>query len=68
MKYTLGQVTEIKRAKESLTLSVVLSGDDGSIHTFKIDLDGRDHYSLTLKEIEIMAINHAKNSFASCEQ
>ncbi|GEM_PF-1857673 len=66
MKYRLNTVGGIKSATNSHELHVFLEGDDNSQHNFRIKVDGRDINSLTLNEIETMAIEHARQSFTNC--
>ncbi|MGR7688973.1 hypothetical protein ACU6XV_13455 [Klebsiella aerogenes] len=66
MKYNLDNVGGIKRASHDHELYVVLVGDDGSTHNCTIKVEGREISSLTLKDIEAMAIEHARQSFANC--
>ncbi|GKK41035.1 MULTISPECIES: hypothetical protein [Klebsiella pneumoniae complex] len=66
MKYSLDSVGSIKRAAHDHELHVFLVGDDGSQHNFIIKVKGREISSLTLKDIEAMAIEHARQSFANC--
>ncbi|MEQ4874002.1 hypothetical protein ABN151_00405 [Klebsiella oxytoca] len=66
MKYNLSTLGGIKTALNDHELNVILEGDDGSSHNFRINVSGRDIGSLTLKEIERMAIEHARHNFANC--
>ncbi|ENZ7658292.1 TPA: hypothetical protein L9302_000884 [Klebsiella aerogenes] len=66
MKYSLNHVGNITNATRNDELRVSLAGDDGSQHNFNINVGDRDISSLTLKDIEVMAIEHARQSFANC--
>ncbi|EPF1256174.1 hypothetical protein ACSQOK_000482 [Klebsiella aerogenes] len=66
MKYSLNHVGNITNATRNNELRVSLTGDDGSQHNFNINVGDRDIISLTLKDIEVMAIEHARQSFANC--
>ncbi|WKV99818.1 hypothetical protein QY077_05665 [Klebsiella oxytoca] len=66
MKYSLKTVGGIKGAAHDHKLHVFLVGDDGSEHNFIINVKGREISDLTLKDIEVMAIEHARQSFANC--
>ncbi|HHR5847909.1 TPA: hypothetical protein ACS7XE_002104 [Providencia alcalifaciens] len=66
MQFNLTNVSAMNRSKKSNSLDVALVGSDGSIHNFKIDTTGKDVMTLTLRDIERLAIQHAKNSFANC--
>lgn len=66
MKYSLVTVTGIKSAAHDQELFVNIEGDDKSRHEFRIKVEGRDISSLTLSEIEKLAIEHARQSFANC--
>ncbi|MBN6363924.1 hypothetical protein JZL89_00940 [Providencia rettgeri] len=66
MQFNLTNVGAMNRSEKSNSLDVALVGSDGSIHHFKIDTTGKDVMSLTLRDIERLAIQHAKNSFVNC--
>lgn len=66
MKYSLKTVGGINSSLTNHELHVFLEGDDSSQHNFRINVEGRDIHSLTLKEIEVLAIEHARQSFANC--
>lgn len=66
MKYSLNTVGGVKSSAHNHELHVFLEGDDGSQHNFRIKVEGRDIHSLTLNEIEALAIQHARQSFANC--
>ncbi|MET4981066.1 hypothetical protein [Klebsiella aerogenes] len=66
MKYSLVTVGGIKSATHNQELLVFLEGDDNSRHNFTIKVENRDISSLTLSEIEELAIEHARQSFANC--
>lgn len=67
MKLSINSINSIEKAKESNSLYVSLEGDEKNLSLrLTIGLDGRDPYTLTLKDIEDMAITQAKNDFSSC--
>ncbi|WP_454777094.1 hypothetical protein [Klebsiella oxytoca] len=67
MKYFLDHVGNISNATDNHELRVYLIGDDGSQHTFNINVENQDISRLTLKDIEVLAIEHARQSFANCK-
>ncbi|CAG9426578.1 TPA: hypothetical protein ACS778_002909 [Providencia alcalifaciens] len=66
MQFNLTNVSAMNRSEKSNSLDVTLVGSDGSIHNFKVDTTAKDVMTLTLRDIERLAIQHAKNSFANC--
>lgn len=66
MQFNLIHVSGIDRANDKNTLDIALQGSDGSIHHFTIDVTGKVVENLTLRDLEKLAIQHAKNSFANC--
>ncbi|MDE1188186.1 MAG: hypothetical protein PW844_17110 [Pantoea sp.] len=66
MKYKLNTVSGINSEGSNQKLHVFLVGEDQSQHNFQIDVSGRDVKSLTLLEIENLAIQHARQSFTDC--
>ncbi|PYZ59976.1 hypothetical protein [Providencia rettgeri] len=66
MQFNLTSVRSVDHSEESNKLTVTLAGGDGSIHNFDIDITGKNVMNLTLRDIEKLAIQHAKNSFVNC--
>ncbi|MCX2589966.1 hypothetical protein OQ435_17515 [Proteus penneri] len=66
MQFKLTSVRSVNRSDESNKLEVGLTGSDGSAHNFDIDTTGKNVMNLTLRDIEKLAIQYAKNSFANC--
>ncbi|EMA4781898.1 hypothetical protein U7S25_000997 [Providencia rettgeri] len=66
MQFNLIHVLGVDRANDKNTLDVALRGSDGSIHNFTIDITGKTAENLTLRDVEKLAIQHAKSSFANC--
>ncbi|MDH2394624.1 hypothetical protein QDQ39_02245 [Providencia rettgeri] len=66
MQFSLIHVQGIEYANDKNTLDVALHGSDGSIHSFKIDITGKVAANMTIREIELLAIKHARESFANC--
>ncbi|WP_272571048.1 hypothetical protein [Providencia sp. PROV267] len=62
----LHSVRSMNQSEESNKLAVGLTGSDGSIHNFDINTTGKNVMNLTLRDIEKLAIQHARESFANC--
>ena len=67
MRYKLTSVSGIEFSGNGQKMYVFLTGEDQSQHNFQIDVSGRDVRSLTLSEIESLAIQHARESFKNCD-
>ncbi|MBR7277732.1 MULTISPECIES: hypothetical protein [Klebsiella pneumoniae complex] len=67
MKFHIDTIGALSHHQNSpRRLLVTLRGDDDSSHAIWVDVPGKDVYELTIKQIETLAINKAKDNFSNC--
>ncbi|WP_369310897.1 hypothetical protein [Providencia rettgeri] len=66
MRFNLTQIIILEDNSKPIGLDIILTGDDKSVHRFKMDIKGLDMMNLTLRDIEKQAIKQAKLNFEHC--
>lgn len=66
MRFNLTQISILEENSKIIGLDISLTGDDKSTHNFKMDIKGLDMMTLSLRDIEKLAIKQAKHNFERC--
>ena len=66
MRFNLTQISILEENSKIIGLDITLTGDDKSTHNFNMDIKGLDMMTLSLRDIEKLAIKQAKHNFERC--